>query len=98
MAQFKMTGKRFLVSGGKFLENTYLGYEKPGGLPILTFVCDSGQYWADEVEYNLGKNWLFLCDDDFRFFFIKKTDVNVKKEAGNHLYPNTKEESDNDGK
>lgn len=85
---WKLTGNRYFVTGGTWLNSNYLGYNFPGGSQNLEFVVDSGSYWADEVEYNGEKNYFFLCDDSFRFFFIKKSDVAKIEYKGEHLYGN----------
>lgn len=65
---WKLTGKRYFISGGAWLDSYYFGYAKPEGIKNLEFSCDSDQYWADEVEYNGETSYFFLCDDTYRFF------------------------------
>lgn len=90
-----MTGRRYLISGGNFTSNNYLGYTAPGGSKKLTYVVDSGQYWADEYIYN-GAQWFGLCDDAFRFFFIKSTDCSNKRYVSSHKYPSVGRNEDKD--
>ncbi len=52
----------------------------------MIFEVNGGEYWADEISHNGNNNWLYLCDDEYRFFFIQKSDCRNIEYADSHLY------------
>lgn len=81
---FYLTGERYDIKGGAFLGNPYFGYDMPGGVQRLGFICDEGWYAADEIIYN-GERWWGLCDDEYRFFYVPDTDVEFNNYRFNHF-------------